>query len=267
MAVLMVMGSGPVRRPWAIYYADQVKPERFRGYDLLVFEGDRHPALGPIRAGGATVLGYLSICELEQHRESFADAKQAGLLLGANPDWPASYFVDVRDPRWRAMVVRRLAPAIAAQGFQGFFLDTVDDAADLERRDPVRFHGMKEAAVMLVREIRQAYPEARLMVNRGYEILPQIAATVDIVLGESVYGTYDFAAKTYRRVPEAEYRGQTRLLGSLRAINPALRVCTLDYWDPVDVEGIRKAYREERSHGFEPYVATISLDQLIPEPR
>ncbi len=90
---------------------------------------------------------------------------------------------------------------------------------------------------------------------------------VDIVLGESVYGTYDFAAKTYHGVPETEYRQQVALLTRLRSIKPSLWICTLDYWDPGDREGIRRLYREERSHGFDPYVATISLDRLVREPQ
>jgi hypothetical protein len=119
----------------------------------------------------------------------------------------------------------------------------------------------------LVKEIRKAAPAATLMVNRGYDLLPQIAGNINIALGESVYGTYDFATKTYRRVPEPGYREQVALLSKLKSINPSLRICTLDYWNPADRDGIRRIYREERSHGFDPYVATISLDQLIREPR
>src|SRR5579871_2722850 len=263
---VITVGSASPRGSWAVYYSDRAHPEEFRGYGLIVFDGDAHPPLKPISASGSVVIGYLSLCEVERHREWFGAAKDSGLLVGENPDWPGSYYADVRDPRWRKIVVGKLAPGILARGFQGLFLDTLDDGAELERRDPKKFQGLKSAAIQLVREIRSAAPTTTLMVNRGYDLLPEIAGSVNIVLGESVYGTYDFASKTYRRVPIAEYREQVALLTKLRLSQPSLRICTLDYWNPRDREGIRRVYREERSHGFDPYVATISLDQLVREP-
>ncbi len=264
---VMAAASSSRPGPWAVYYADSARPEEFRGYDLVVFDADNHPPLKPISATGSVVLGYLSLCEVEQHKSWFGLVRESGLLAGENPDWPGTYFIDVRDSRWRKLVVSQLVPAMIAQGFQGIFLDTTDDAAELERRDPKKFGGMKAAVIELVKEIRSAVPTATLMVNRGYDLLPVIATSINIVLGESVYGTYDFATKTYHRVPEAQYREQVALLAKVRSINPSLRICTLDYWNPSDRSGIRRVYREERSHGFDPYVATISLDQLIREPR
>ena len=267
LASITLSGFGSPGKPWTAYYSDRAQPVEFRGYDLVVFDSDRHPALSPIQAGGSTVLGYLSLCEVEQHREWFAPARDAGFLAGENPNWPGSWFVDVRDARWRQLVVGKLVPEILAQGFQGLFLDTLDDAAELERREPEKFRGMKAGAVELVKEIRRASPAVTLMVNRGYDLLPEIAGNIDIVLGESVYGTYDFAQKVYRPVPAAEYRQQVELLTKLRSMKPSLRIFTLDYWDPADRDGIRRVYREERSHGFNPYVATPALDQLMKEPR
>lgn len=264
---VMLAGAGASRRPWVVYYSDGAHAEEFRNYDLIVFDSEVHPPLAPIAARGARVLGYLSLCEVERQRNGYAAAKDAGLLAGKNPSWPDSYYVDVRDPRWRKIVVGQLAPKILSSGFQGLFLDTLDDAAELEQRDPKKFRGMKAAAIELVREIRQAAPGTTLMVNRGYDLLPEIAASVDIVLGESVYATYDFATKKYHRVAGEDYRDQVALLTKLRSAKPSLRICTLDYWDPGDRGGMRQIYREERSHGFDPYVATISLDQLVREPQ
>ena len=266
-AFVALTGFATSQKPWALYYSDRADPAEFHGYDLVVFDSDHHPSLNPVTASGSTVLGYLSLVEVEQHRSWFDTAKVAGLLAGENPNWPGSYFVDIRDARWRQLIVRQIVPEILARGFKGFFLDTLDDAPELERRDPEKFRGMKDAAVQLVQDIRRTAPAAILMVNRGYDLLPALTGSIDIVLGESVYGTYDFASKTYRPVPAAEYHRQVEMLNSLRVLKPSLRICTLDYWDPADREGIRRVYREERSHGFNPYVATIALDQLAREPR
>lgn len=252
---------------WAVCYSDQARPAEFRGYDLIVLDSDRHPPFERLSASGATVLGYLSLCEVDENRKWFGAVRDAGLLLGKQPNWPDSHLIDVRDVRWRRMVAHEIVHGILSQGFRGLFLDTLDDAAELERREPKRFSGMKSAAVELVAEIHREAPGAILMVNRGYDLLPNLLPFIDIVLGESVFGTYDFSTKTYRPVPAGEYKQQVDVLTGLRARKPGLRICTLDYWDPTDREGIQRVYREERSHGFDPYVTTISLDQVSREPR
>ncbi len=267
LAPLVLAGSGTLHGRWTVYYSDRAQPSEFRGYDLVVLDGARHPSVEEISRNGATVLGYLSLCEVERNRDWFGTVRDAGLLLGEKPDWPGSYVIDIRDARWRQLVVKQLAPRILAQGFGGLFLDTLDDASELERTDPVKFHGFPAAAVELVAEIRREAPSAVLMVNRGYDLLPRLLPYIDIALGESVYGTYDFSTRTYHPVPAALYQQQTKVLAEMKRQKPRLRVCTLDYWDPADREGIRRVYREERAHGFDPYVTTISLDQLSKEPR
>jgi uncharacterized protein (TIGR01370 family) len=252
---------------WAAYYSDQARPEEFRDYRLVIFDGDRHPPLQPFAAGGTTALGYLSVGEIEQHRAWFAAARQMGILLGENRNWPGSYYVDLRHPGWQRAVIRQFVPALLAQGFGGVFLDTLDDPVELERRDPQTRRGMAAAASALVKELRRAFPSMTIMMNRGYALLPEVGGSIDIELGESVYGTYDFERKVYRAVPAAECREQVQLLKQARKAHPALRICTLDYWNPADREGIRRLYREERANGFDPYVATVGLDQLMKEPR
>jgi hypothetical protein len=105
------------------------------------------------------------------------------------------------------------------------------------------------------------------MVNRGYALMPEIAGSIDIVLGESVLTTFDAATRAYARVPEPDVAWQVEALRRAKALNPALRIFTLDYWDPADTAGVRRIYAEQRANGFVPYVSTPMLDTLIEEPR
>lgn len=87
-----------------------------------------------------------------------------------------------------------------------------------------------------------------------------------MLLGESVYTDYDFKAQIYGRVPDTLYRQQTSILQGAKEATPALRVMTLGYWDPLDAKGIAGIYAVQRASGFLPYVSTIELDKIIPEP-
>lgn len=218
--------------PFVIFYAADAPVEVFDAFALVVLDATDHPPLEPLSARGKTVLGYLSLGEVSDHQAHYHATEESGILVAENPNWPGSYLVDLRSRLWKDRVVGELVPSVLAQGFDGVFLDTLDNASYLEARDPVRFEGMTDAAAELVHTIRRDHPDVILMMNRAYEILPVVEEYIDIVLGESVRTRYDFAAKGYVRVEETVYREQVHLLQAARARRPSLRVLTLDYWYP-----------------------------------
>ena len=264
---LNICEGGSVRREmrWVVCYSDKSRVEEFAGYDLVVLDSDAHPSLTALTRHGS-VLAYLSVGEVANHRGYFAAVKAEGILLGENPNWRGSFFVDVRDPRWQQRVIGQLVPAVLASGFSGIFLDTLDDPVALERANPERYHGMTAAAASLVKTLRHAFPQIRLMVNRAYELMPEIARLIDYLAGESVYTTYNAAHRGYIRVMAAQYREQLALMRQALRWNPKLRLCSLDYWDPNDRKEIRHIYQVERANGFAPYMATPELDRIVRAP-
>ncbi|MCW2243392.1 endo alpha-1,4 polygalactosaminidase [Azospirillum canadense] len=258
--------AASVPAPWAVYYADKEPVKAFEPYRLLVLDSAHHPPLRVLKDRGKTLLGYISLGEVEQHRPWFAPVKDWGLLSEENPNWAGSFYVDVRDQRWVKLVVEELVPAILRQGFDGIFLDTLDNPPHLERTDAKRWAGMTEGAARLVRAIRANWPGIRIMQNRAYEILPDVAPMIDFALGESVYAGWDFAAKTPRLQSADDYRFQVEALTGARRVNAALGLYSLDYWDPADAEGLRRIYALQRANGFVPYVSVVDLDRIVPEP-
>lgn len=69
--------------------------------------------------------------------------------------------IDIRRPEWRRMVVEEIAPQVFQEGFDGLFLDTLDDAASLENAADRALPGMQDAAVALVHALRTKFPGAR----------------------------------------------------------------------------------------------------------
>lgn len=264
LASVGLRAEAPFR--WAVCYSDQPAASDLASYDLVVLDAVRHPPLAPIRARQRTVLAYLSLTEMGNAHAAFGDLEAAGVVLDAHPGWSGTHYLDFRRPEWERLVLERLVPDALAAGFTGIFLDTLDDAAFLEAKDPATYAGMQTAAVRLVRSIRRTYPGAVLMVNRGYAVMPEIADAIDIVLGESVLATFDPQTKRYARVTESDVEWQVQQLRRAKTTNPSLKVLTLDYWDPGDVPGIRDLYHRQRANGFSPYVSTPLLDTLVPEP-
>ncbi len=267
IAVLVWEPAEAKRAGWLVYYSDKIPVETFEDFTIIVFDSDHHPPLQPLKKQGKKLLGYISLGEVEGYRSYFDEVEAEGILLQENSNWKESYFIDLRDPRWHARVIEELVPEILAKGFDGLFLDTLDNATSLEEQDDQIYRGMTSAAAGLVSGIRRQFPHITIMMNRAYELLPEVEKIIDIVLGESVYATYDFENKKYQWVPELDYRYQVSLLRAAGKRCPSLRIFTLDYWDPGDQAGLRKIYRVQRANGFEPYVSTIELDRVVLEPK
>ncbi len=252
---------------YCVYYSDQAQANAFSAFDMVVLDSDYHPYLQGFIQNKKTILGYISLGEVESQRSYFDEVKSEGILLQENKYWPGSFFVDVRDPKWTRRVIEDLIPDILTKRFDGLFLDTLDNPGELERRDPEKYAGMLAAAVQLVKEIRRNYPEIQIMMNRGYELLPEVGGEIDMEMGESVYADYNFEAKHYQLVEEGLYQEQVQILKNAQSLYPSLKIFTLDYWNPADTTGIKKIYQVQRQNGFIPYVATVELNTIVPEPK
>lgn len=250
---------------WVVYYHNSLTPDAFEPYSLVILDSDAHPPISPLLSSGKTVLGYISLGEVADYRSWYQEVSKEGLLLNENQFWPGSYLIDLRDQRWTKRVIEELIPKILRQGFSGIFIDTLDNASELERIDKKKYAGMASSAVDLIKAIRRHYPEIKIVLNRGYDLLPQVGGEIDIALGESVYSTYNHKTKKYGLVNENLYKQQVDILQNAAKQFPDLQIYTLDYWDPEDIKGIKKIYKTQRKNGFVPYVSTIGLDRIVTE--
>jgi len=251
---------------WLVYYSNKEPVTAFRPYSQLIFDNRYHPPLPPLLKMGKRIAGYLSIGEASPDYTYFGALKAEGLLMRPSPTWEGNSYIDIRKPQWRSRLLEEIIPGILAAGFDGLFLDTLDSPLYMEETEAAVYGGMSAAAAGIIKAIREAHPRVTLIMNRAYRLLDAVSATIDVVLGESVFGTYDFSEKKYRLVDDAGYRRQVQMLQEAVRRRPALRVYTLDYCEPSDRDGIARIYREERANGFSPYVCSIDLTQVVPEP-
>lgn len=265
-ALFLVLGKNVLASNWVVCYAEGCDTAQLLTYDVTVLDSHSHPPLKPLIERQKEIYGYLSVGEVESYRPWFTQMQEAGLLLAENPNWPGSFYIDLRDRRWHQRVVEVIIPGLIHQGFNGIFLDTLDNPLELERVDPKGMRGMTQAAVELIQAIRYHYPYLNIMVNRAYSLLPKIAPSINAVLGESLYAGYDFEKKRPQRVADAEYRLQRQWLQDLKKMKPEIKIYSLDYWNFDDVTEVKNIYRIQRQNGFIPYVAEIALDRVMPEP-
>jgi polysaccharide biosynthesis protein PelA len=230
-----------------------------RDTQMIVLGGD--PQIPPASFPQDVVrLGYLSVGEADPRRPYWNEVRAAPFLVEPDPAWPENVRVDVRDPRWREVLLGQEIPRLLAQGFDGLMLDTIDTAPYLESKDPVRFAGSRQALRELVKAIRARFPGAPVLAN-GIAGLPDVASAVDGFVVEGVFATYDFGRRLYRETTGPEREWKLARIAEAEAI--ARRpVFTIDYADVGDVVLARWAESEAAERGFKPYVGVRDLNTL-----
>lgn len=251
---------------WAVDYGPATDPTLARQYRLLVLEPHHVRSVAPLRGPGSTLLGYVSLGEVERGRSYYRQLDAAGALGPPNSNWPDARLLDLRHDAARRVVTDRIVPEVLALGYDGIFIDTMDSIEAMERQDPVAGKGMIAAGASLIGHLRGRFPAMQMMLNRGYAMLPDVATQVDVVLGEAMASRWNFAAKRYELLSESDWHWQADRLRAAKVRNPSLTLATLDYWNPAGAAQIAGLYARERAAGFRPYVATLALDHLIPEP-
>jgi polysaccharide biosynthesis protein PelA len=261
LAFSRAASAGSIR--WLAFYGESADDAALAGYDIIILDPGYRGSIQTIVARGAHVCGYLSLCEIRMSDPLFG-ALDPSVLLEPNPEWPGTRRVDIRNPSWRSFILEIAIPPIAAAGFGGLMFDTLDTSAYLEATDPVRYRGMRAAAIELIGVIRERFPNMMLIMNRGYELLPQLVQKIDALIVESLLTIPDQRGGFMFADP-IEVKREIALLKPATQRQPPLPVLSLDYWDPDDAKTIAEIYRRERDLGHHPYVAARLLDRVVPE--
>lgn len=252
--------------PWVVYYSDKASLDVFDPYDVVVLDRFYHPPIHPLVKEKKKVFGYVTLGEVESHAPWFEKLKKEGIVLVENENWPGSFLIDMRSYKWRETLIKEIIPYTLEKGFNGLFLDTIDNAIFLETLDPAKYAGMVNGAVQLIKEIRFNFPDILIMLNRGLDLLDDVAPFIHYFLIEDLFTSYDFQDKHYFIQNESVLKGVLATIEEVKADNPKLVLLSLDYWDPEDKKTVAELYEKARKAGFSPYVSTIDLKEVYPEP-
>lgn len=249
-------GAPPASPSTAFFYAKDLPPELLAHYDRVVIEAD-HFASAP-RSTRAELFAYVSVGEVHPTR-SWRTEIPARLVLGRNGAW-GSDVVDTSSAEWSAFLLDRVIEPLWSRGYRGFFLDTLDsyerfvkDGAEGRAR-----HARRIGA--LVATLKQRHPDAKIILNRGFDVLPH-APRVDGFVVESLFSTCDASGTTCRPVPAAESEALLRRIRDVQALYH-VPITVIDYAPSSDLAARRALAKRIAALGFEPWISMPKLDEL-----
>ncbi|MEY8875329.1 MAG: bifunctional glycoside hydrolase 114/ polysaccharide deacetylase family protein, partial [Leptothrix sp. (in: b-proteobacteria)] len=250
----------PITPDVALYYGDLPPLAELAAFDWVVLDPGltQDIAAASARMPRSRLLAYASVGEVRDNLPESAKPP-AAWRIGRNPAW-ASTVIDQSADGWPAWFIEQVLRPQWARGFRGFFLDTLDSYQLAVSDEPARA-AQRAGLVRLIRAVRAAFPQAALIVNRGFELLPQVADQVDLVAAESLYRRWNPQSQRYEDVPEAD---RNWLLGQLAEVRERhhLPALVIDYVAPAERPLARTVAARIQSHGLLAYVTNASHDGL-----
>src|SRR6185312_3408480 len=142
--------------------------------------------------------------------------------------------------------------ALWSKGYHRFFLDTLD-SYQLGTQDAKKREVQRRALCEIISAMVTRHPDVRILLNRGFELLPDIGKKVHGVVAESLFDRWDAAKSAYVRVPKNDYEW---LLARLREVKERyhLPVIVIDYRPPEERAEARETAKKIAALGFQPWV-------------
>lgn len=257
MGGVTAAGAAPTTFSIAFYYAPHPPLEELQAFDIVVVDPDA-AGVSPTtyRTGHSELFAYVSIGEADPQRDFFKSIDPRW-LIGDNPAWK-SRLVDLENPDWRAFFLDQVLEPLWAAGYRGFFLDTLDSYQLIA--DKGRHPQLKAGLVSLIHGIKQRHPEARLILNRGFEVLDQVKDVAFAVAAESLFRTFDPLTGAYAEVKEQDRPWLLERLNEVR--RAGLPAIAIEYLQPGERELARQTARQVSALGLIPWVTDKDVSSL-----
>jgi hypothetical protein len=242
----------------ALYYGVTPPIEALSRFDIVVLDPDAHFDPNAHREGHTAWYAYVSVGEVHPNRSYYAAIPKAW-RPSENKAW-ASDVIDQTAPGWPAFFVDKVVAPLWKKGYRGFFLDTLDSFQLISKTDAQRA-AQKEGLERVVRLMAKRYPTAKLIFNRGFEILPDVHSVVQMVAFESLYQGWNASEKRYVAVPQAD---RDWLLGQVNKIQAQynIPIIAIDYCAIDDTDCKKETVIKITQHGFIPYVTDGGLSHV-----
>ena len=249
------LNQAEVYEPFAVSYEDIENLEQAANrYELLIVEPDHYSKaeVDSLKTPENTVLGYISLGEVNKYRWYYPLMEEQG-FLGINENWDSPY-LNLADSTVRSILLDQVLPNIMIKGFDGLFLDTIDNVAPYTERSHLQPYMFD-----IIQQMRERYPESVIIQNAGFFMLDRTHPYVDAVLIEDVATSYDFELERYNLKPKQEYKEKVANIKSLSSkYNKPFLIVDFALNEPLR----NKAISRLDTLGIPYFISTIELNDI-----
>jgi uncharacterized protein (TIGR01370 family) len=240
-----------------VYYGENLDFTRIPLIDYVIVE----PKNIDTRAQGfeevkENIYAYVSVCEVSKDDKNYHMVKE-DWIVGKNPMWNSD-IIDIRNEEYKKFLFKEVIDPIFDAGFKNIFFDTLDSYQKICKTLHKRINIESEVA-NFINTVHEKYPDAKIVVNRGFEIIDTIYSSIDAVLFESYHFGLGTGVQTYKAVSEADKLWLDSKLAKIKSYG--LPIISVDYLPENELDAhADEAIEAIRDNNMIPYVGNKELN-------
>lgn len=241
----------------AFLYGPNPPLAKTKAYDVVVVHPDSTADPSKYHSTNSELYAYISVGEVAKSSPYYRQIPTTW-LIGQNRIWDSAV-IDQANPAWRDFFIKTILKPLWEKGYRGFFLDTLD-SYQLAAKSPVAQQRQTQGLIQLIHDIKKTYPSAKLIFNRGFELIPSVSNDVTAVAVESLFASWDQQKKRYVPVSQSD---RDYLLLKLREIQALkIPVIVIDYLPASRNKAARALAEKIKQLGMIPWIATGDLESV-----
>ena len=249
--------AGLTHKSALLYYGDKISYPMAGIHDYIIVQ----PSNTNVYTHGFKIYkkkmyAYVSIGEMDRDSELYNDINKSW-IAGENKTWKSDV-LDLTNPEYQQFLFRKIIEPQIKRGFKNFFFDTLD-SYELVAKTPAQRQKSQKALIHIINTFHTRYPNAKLIINRGFEIIDAVHNAVTAVLFESYYKGVHGKKTSYYTVENKDRVWLDAKLQKIRKYN--LDIIAVDYlpFQEINTKKANQLVDSLQAKGFIPYVSTQDL--------
>ncbi len=241
-----------------VYYGKDIPYTLVGIHDYIIVQPDNvNVASHGFKSYRDNIYAYVSIGELEVN-QPYYDHVDPKWIVAENKIWH-SKVADISNSDYHEFLYTQVIEPKIAAGFKHFFFDTLD-SYHIAAKTPKEKEKMRQGLIHFINTFSKRYPDAKLIVNRGFEVIDDIHQSLEAVLFESLFEGLSSKDLSYKSVSKSD---RAWLMGKIKTIRQHdVPVIALDYVSIEKPELIHKTIKSIEALGLIPYVGDRDLMRI-----
>jgi hypothetical protein len=240
-----------------VYYGEHISYPLVGIHDYIIVEPNN---IDTYRHGFEVyknkMYAYVSIGEIDVNDPAYKKLDKT-LIVGKNAAWK-SKLLNLTNPHYKEFLFNEMIEPQIKKGFQNFFFDTLDSYQLVAKTKKARQKN-EAALVDIIHSFHQRYPHAKLILNRGFEIIDKVHNDINAMLFESYYRGVGGKNLAYKDVSKDDREWLDIQLKKVQKY--PLDIICVDYLPLNKIQKEAKPLiKKLQKKGFIPYVATKELN-------
>ncbi len=238
-----------------VYYGKDISYSMVGIHDYIIVQ----PELIDVYSHGFKIYkekmyAYVSINEIQESIKEYKYVDKSW-VISENREW-GSKVLDIKNRDYQEFIFKRLIEPRMKDGFQNFFFDTLDSYQLGTKTEKERETSRKEL-IHFLKEFHTRYPDAKLILNRGFDVIDEVHEGIEAVLFESYYN--GLGGETgYKELSDGDREWLDIYLDKIKAYD--INIISLEYLsaDEIDTKA-DKIIEKIKARGMIPYISHREL--------